>query len=121
MAGSNPAIRLLQNTARRLSGIEEGVACKGTSLESTTFKVRKKAFLFLRAGEARLKLTESEAEANKLAKSEPARYKVGSHGWVQLKFDVEEPLPRELIERWVKESYSAFASPASSAAKKRRQ
>jgi hypothetical protein len=114
MAATNGTLGHFQTAARALPGIGVGTACKGTSLECTTFKIQRKVFLFVRAGEARLKLTASEDQAAMLAQTEPARYKVGSNGWVQLKFEDGDVIPRERIEHWVKESYFALAPDSSS-------
>ena len=48
--------------ARALPDVTEGVACAGTKLESRTFAVGKKSFLFVSASEMRLKLDASAAE-----------------------------------------------------------
>jgi hypothetical protein len=58
--------------------VEEGLACKGTVIESVTFKVQGKAFLFLRPEKAMLRLDRSHDEAATLAAKKPACYKVGS-------------------------------------------
>ncbi len=39
--------RLLCNTAKQLPNVQEGVACEGTKLESRTFRINKRAFLFV--------------------------------------------------------------------------
>lgn len=99
----------LRKIALRFPEVEEGIACKGTALECTTFKARKKAFLFISVANARVKLQESLAEAAKLAAKEPGRYKVGAHGWAEVKFTNDEPPPLELLERWIDESYRLLA------------
>ncbi len=106
----------LRAMALRLSDVEEGTACKGTAVESTTFSTRKKAFLFLDAKNARLKLSASEAEAKELAAREPDRYRVGAHGWVTISLAAGPP-PRERMERWISESHRGYAAPT--AAKKK--
>ena len=95
----------LRVIALRYPEAEEGIACRGTSLECSTFKARKKAFLFIGAANVRVKLQDSLAEAAKLAAKEPDRYKVGAHGWVEVKFTSDEPPPLEVLERWIDESY----------------
>jgi hypothetical protein len=56
----NKTEQAVRKIASALPGVGSGVACKGTSLESTTFTVKKKAFLFMRilgtACELRMKL-----------------------------------------------------------------
>lgn len=86
---------------------EEGLACPGTSLETPTVQVRKKAFLFLAADHLRLKLREALPEAEQLAAAHPERCEVGRHGWVKL-FLSPTPDPA-LLERWLDDSYRALA------------
>jgi hypothetical protein len=97
----------LGKLARRHPDVEEGVACKGTSLESRTYKVKGKAFLFVRPAEARLKLDASLSEATKLAEKDPETYSAGSKGWVAFKLAAAPP--KERLERWIAESYALFA------------
>lgn len=108
------AARQLRTLALRLGDVEEGVACAGTALESTTFKVRGKAFLFVGAGAARLVLDGSLGEARRLAAAEPDRCQVGSGGWVKIALGAGLPA-RDVIERWIAESYAHYASSASAA------
>ncbi len=103
-----PAAALLR-VATALPGATCGVACKGTALESTTVSVRSKAFLFVSARTARLKLAESLAEARGLAKAAPATYDVGATGWVKVTLDGPTAPPLERISRWVEESHRLFA------------
>ena len=51
----------------------------------------------------KLKASMSQAEA--LAAEEPKRFEVGSTGWVTARFTAEEPLPKEIWEKWLDESY----------------
>lgn len=99
----------LRTLAASYPEAEEGVACKGTALECSAFKVRKKTFLFASARELKVKLGNSLAEAQKLARSEPARFQVGASGWVTVKVDVDQPLPAEILKRWINESYRLLA------------
>lgn len=99
----------LLNAALALPETEEGIACAGTALEKRTIKVRKKAFLFLSAKDAMLKLSESLPVAEDLAAAEPERYKVGAHGWTTITFGDGKSLPSAQHVKWVKESYSLFA------------
>ena len=82
---SEPA-QALRISAMQYPEAQERIACEGTSLEKRTIKARSKAFLFLGAADAMLKLRESLAEATDLASQEPSRYKVGAHGWVTVTF-----------------------------------
>src|SRR5262245_42765046 len=95
----------LRAIALRYPETEEGVACKGTSIECTTFKAANKAFLFVGAKEIRLKLQASLAEANKLAAKDPDRYKAGAHGWVAISTGDDPSVDLALLERWIEESY----------------
>jgi hypothetical protein len=95
----------LGTAALRYPEAEEGIACKGTAVESSAFKARKKTFLFVSAAGVRLKLRESLAEAAKLASKEPGIYTVGSLGWVHAKLGSGECPPFDLIESWIDESH----------------
>jgi hypothetical protein len=97
-------MQVLLEYALRLPQTEEGIACEGTALESHTVKVKKRAFLFVRAAEARLKLAASLKEAAALAAQQPERYSVGPHGWVLIKLEESSPYPLSVLKRWVKES-----------------
>ncbi|HKA08811.1 MAG TPA: MmcQ/YjbR family DNA-binding protein [Gemmataceae bacterium] len=103
-------MQALRRIALRFPEVEERIACKGTAIECTTFKARNKSFLFVGAAEARLKLRESIEEANKLASSEPARFRVGGQGWVKIVFDSDNPAPLDVLERWIDESYRLIAA-----------
>lgn len=99
----------LRKFALTLADVEEGLACAGTSLEKNALKVRKKTFVFLSEVDVMLKLAESLPAATRLAAEEPERYQVGAHGWTTIKVGKGETLPSELIEGWIRESYSLFA------------
>ena len=96
----------LRAAALAFPDVEEGVACEGTALESATFKVKRKTFLFVSEKNARLRLKQSASEAEQLAKSEPQRYVIGPQGWAKI-FLGEDP-PLELLLRWVEESYRLY-------------
>lgn len=103
---------LVRAVALRYPEVVEGVACAGTALESTSFKARTKAFLFLTGTgpyQLRLKLSDSQSEAAELASREPGRYKLGANGWATLDLDHDAPLPPGLLVRWIDESYRAVA------------
>jgi predicted signal transduction protein with EAL and GGDEF domain len=95
----------LRRFALTLPETEEGVACAGTALEAVTVKRKGKAFLFLRATEARLKLDASLPEAEALATKNPARCQVGAHGWVLVKLDGKSD-PLDVLKRWTAESHA---------------
>jgi hypothetical protein len=102
-------LQVLRSAALGYPETEEGIACEGTPLEKRTVKVRNKAFLFLGAKDAMLKLSDSLAEANELAERAPGRCKVGAHGWVTVAFGEPESPPLELLLRWIDESYRLLA------------
>ncbi len=90
--------------ASQYPGVDEGTACTQSS-----FKAGKKAFLYI--GEqggrykAMFKLQKSIPEATKLAEKEPECYEVGSMGWVTARFTADKPIPSQLWEKWLDESY----------------
>ena len=104
--------KVLRAFARGFPEAQEGVACAGTAAEKRTVQVRKKAFVFLGATEAMVKLRESLPEALHLAAKEPSRYRVGALGWVTVTIGDAGAAPRELLERWVDESYRLQAPQA---------
>ena len=114
---------ILRTLALRHAEVEEAIACKGTPLESSAFKVRKKTFLFARDAEMMVKLQESLPEARKQASQEPGRYRVGGGGWVSVKFGGGALPPRELLTRWIAESFRLMtverSAPKKKAAKKK--
>ncbi len=87
----------------------------GTSCNQSAFKVGKGKFLFIGPGakgkgfKAMFKLKASMPEALKLAEQCPKRFEVGSTGWVTTRFTTEEPLPKEIWEKWLIESYELTA------------
>ena len=84
---------------------------KGTSCNQSSFKTSKKSFLYIGPGakgkgfKAMFKLRESLPEARELSSQYPERFEVGSTGWVTARFNAEDPLPRNLWEKWLEESY----------------
>ncbi len=105
----------LRKIALRFADTEEGVACEGTALEKRTIRAGGKAFLFLGASDAMMKLRESLGEAVGLAATEPGRYRVGANGWVTVQLDGAAPPGR--LEAWIAESHALVASSAKPAAK----
>lgn len=93
----------LGSIALALADVEQGVACAGTALESRTYQVRKKSFLFVSKDQARLKLEASAPEARKLG------FASGANGWVTVPLDA---LPASAVmKRWIAESYSLVSRP----------
>ncbi len=97
----------LAKIASALPGTEQGIACAGTALESRTYHVKKKSFLFVSKEQARLKLDASAPEARKLG------FPVGANGWVTVPLD-ELPAPA-VIQRWIAESHALVTRPAAKA------
>ena len=84
--------------ALALANVEQGTACVGTALESRTYSIGKKSFLFISRKDARLKLSKSTAEAKRLGLD------VGANGWVKLALDA---LPvASVLKRWIAESHA---------------
>lgn len=97
-------IRALQDAALRHPGVERGIACAGTVLESRTFRTRGKAFLFLRSGDARLKLQQSLPAAIRMAADDPDRYHADANGWVMIRWGRDGAPPLRILVRWIDES-----------------
>src|SRR5690348_7131380 len=116
MADLTAALRKL---ALRHDDVEEGIACPGTAMERHTMKAGKKAFLFFGAGDAMVKLDASLAEAKRLAKSEPKRYRAGANGWVKVTFSPEAPPAMDVLARWIAESHALIAPAKKKPAKKK--
>jgi hypothetical protein len=105
-------MQAVRKLALRHPETEEGIACEGTPVERRTVKARKKAFLFLGASDAMLKLRDSLPEATRLARKDPAAYRVGANGWVKALFGTPGGATLELLSRWIDESYQLVVSPA---------
>ena len=103
----------LWDAATRTPGVESGVACAGTAVETRTAKVRGKAFLFLRPQDARFKLAASAAEASRPGSG----CKVGAGGWCHVVLGAADTPPLEVMERWIAESHGLMAAPASGKSK----
>lgn len=101
-------MKTLKAFAQSLPDATEGIACEGTALEKSTFKAGGKAFLFLSAQDAMMKLGESLAEATALAAKEPEGCRVGAHGWATITFAVSS-ISQDQLVRWVEESYRLLA------------
>ena len=119
MADAKDPTQPMRLAASQLAGVDEGSACTQAS-----FKVGKKAFLFIgpQGGryKAMFKLDASMADARKRAAKEPDRFDVGSTGWVTARFEAGKVMPKTLWTKWLKESYALASSvPKKKAAKKR--
>ena len=84
---------------------------RGTSCNQSSFKTRKKSFLYVGPGpkgkgyKAMFKLKESMPEARRLADKDPGHFEVGTTGWVTTRFTAEDPLPEKIWQKWLQESY----------------
>ena len=107
------SVKALRKLALGFPDATEGIACKGTPLEKSTFKVRSKSFLFLGgdAGSynAMVKLDGSLAEAKKLAAKEPHRYKAGASGWTTATLPHDDARALARVEKWIGESFELMA------------
>ena len=89
----------------------------GTSCTQSSFKVGKRAFLYIGPGakghgfKAMFKLDQSMPQAKELAATRPDRFEVGSSGWVTTRFTAEEPLAEAVWENWLEESYELAGGP----------
>ena len=108
-SGTDPTLQTLRQAALCHPDVEEGLACEGTAIESATYKVKGKAFLFPRPEKAMLKLDGSLEEALKLATEKPACYKVGSGAWVTITLSNPKDISMEVLSRWIAESHKLFA------------
>lgn len=99
---------------------------RGTSCNQTAFKAGKGTFLFIGPGakgigfKAMFKLKASMPQALKLAEQSPARFEVGLTGWVTARFTAEDPLTRNIWEKWLTESYELTVGSDRKATKKKR-
>ncbi len=111
--GNTRTASMLREFALSHDGVDEGVACAGTAIESQTFNVKKKTFLFLEAKDdlliVRFRLKESVPELEKLAKADPAAFETGKFGWSKLTFEDRKPPAKKDLKRWIAESYQQFA------------
>jgi len=52
------------------------------------------------------KLDASIPQALDLAEKKPKWFEVGKNGWVTARFTAEEPLPKQIWDNWLAESYN---------------
>lgn len=99
---------LMREAARALANVDEGTSCSQTS-----FKVGGKAFLYVGEqggrSKAMFKLSDSMAQAERMAGDSPDDVQVGRQGWVTARFSVEKPLATRVWKKWLKESYKLAA------------
>jgi hypothetical protein len=107
MAVSDDPTKALRKTAGSLPDVVESMSCNQTS-----FKVRKRTFLYVGPGargvgyKAMFKLDALLGQAGNLALSEPEKYEIGVGNWVTARFSVEDPLRKEIWRRWLEDSYA---------------
>ena len=96
-----------RTVALRYPECEEGTACN-----KSAFKARKKSYLFLgtdmNSYNVMVKLGDSRNEAERMAANDPDNVSVGPH-WITATFDDKTPLPTEMVERWIDESFRLAA------------
>jgi hypothetical protein len=90
----------LREVALGLPGVEEGVSCAGTALQSSSFKARKKAFLFIGPTAGRL-VARLKLGAESASRAGAAGCVVGANGWVTVPLDGSA----EVDVGWVEESF----------------
>ena len=107
MTDSKDPTQAIRRKALALSDEPAGASCNQSS-----FKVGKRAFLFIGPGpkgvafKAMFKLDASLKQASDLAAREPDRFEVGSTGWVTARFSAEDPLPKSIWSKWMAESFA---------------
>lgn len=116
MSDPVPALRRF---ALGYAEVQEGVACKGTALEKSSFAVGKKTFLFLGRDDLMLKLTDSLPQAATLAATAPECCRAGATGWVTIRFRHEHTPPFALLRKWIDESYQMMATKNAKPARKK--
>lgn len=99
----DPTIEICE-FAESLPDVDPGTACTQRS-----FKVNKKAFLFIgpQGGrfKAMFKLDKSMDQAEELAANDPDHFEVGKTGWVTARFSSDKPIGKRIWKKWIKESY----------------
>ena len=106
MATAKDPILAMKKAAAAFPNVVEGTSCNQTS-----YKAGKKAFLYIGPGtkgigyKAMFKLDASFKAAKDLAKIQPERYELGVDNWVTTRFSREDPLPKKIWSRWLKESH----------------
>jgi len=107
MPAAKDPTRELKKAAAALPDVVAGTSCNQTS-----YKADKKAFLYIGPGrkgigyKAMFKLDESLRDAQDMAQREPERFEIGTGNWVSTRFSDDEPLPKKIWSRWLKESYA---------------
>lgn len=106
MAGKKNPIDEMIKQAEKMPDV-----IKGSSCTQTSFKVKKKAFLYVGPGpkgvgyKAMFKLNKSKQQAIELSKKSPDNFEIGATGWITTRFTAEKPLTKSVWVKWLKESY----------------
>ncbi len=104
MDKSHDPTHAMRLKAGHYNGVTEGTACT-----QSAFRRGKKSFFFI--GEqggrykAMFKLRASKPQAEALAKAHPDDYQAGKGSWITARFSIDKPMPREIWEHWLQESY----------------
>ncbi len=110
MSAPQDPTKALMAAAAALPKVVEGTSCNQSS-----YKVGKRAFLYVGPGpkgvgyKAMFKLDASLAAAEEMSQSSPDRIEIGVGNWVTARFSSDEPLPKSVWGSWLKESYGAAA------------
>ncbi len=107
---SEKMIESLRKVALSCPDTEETLSCKGSAIQSATFKIKGKSFLFVRPGNVMVKLGASFEQAGELAAKHPKSLKVGKGGWTTVTDPGSKEVPLALLKKWAKESYAVFSS-----------
>jgi len=107
MPAAKDPTRALKAAAAAFPDVVEGTSCNQTS-----YKIGKKAVLYVGPGakgvgfKAMFKLEASLEDAKSLAEGEPDRFEVGVGNWVTARFSAEHPLPKKIWSKWLEESHA---------------
>ena len=119
--GASKTFEALRQAALAHPAVEESLACRGTAVESASFEVGGKAFLFLDEAKAMVKLGASREQAGELAAQGPGTCKTGAGGWTTVVLSEPAGVPLATLRAWIAESYAHFAQgPASKPVRRKR-
>ena len=103
-------IEAMAQHALRYPEVTEGLACAGTPIESRTILTGKKAFLFLRRQEVRMKVADSLPQIEQLAAAHPDQYERGKARWIKISLEAGADPAASDWRRWIDESFRLFAT-----------
>ena len=104
--GAPKTFEALRRAALAHPAVEESLPCRGTTIESASFKVGGKAFLFLGEAKAMVKLQASRVQADQLAAQRPGTCKTGAGGWTTVVLSEPAGVPLTTLRAWIAESYA---------------